>query len=464
MVSLSSYAMPHTDTDAGVAEIEIPVDDLLSSASPVDARPTTKTGLRLAITKVHKVQAEDMTATPRAGPSSLRASVLNRTAARKSVASSLSMARTSPVLAGSAGPAARQRLSSTGSTVVRSRSPSAARQAAASSGATPSSPPPLPPAPEVLPKRKATSSSASEVTALARPKSQTSTRSTISTAVRAVSSPSLPAASDLKGKQPQIASKATPAAQQGALGPTAPRPASVSIPRSARTRVASTPGSIASVRSKTASSSDISKGKQPESMSSMGSRVRTASSSSVLSTTSTARGSKRTPVKTSSSPIVPERAASVASVRSTKLAAPSKQPGDKKTSVSRSSGTAISSESHEAAPSATVPPVPALPDSQAVPSPKTAGKPVTSLFPGSRLKQGIPCVVTLRQIKFRATVRYLGEVKFDQGSFVGVEVPMTAETSGLKLDWNDGSVADVQVISLVPQVRLHTEQHCSTLF
>lgn len=62
---------------------------------------------------------------------------------------------------------------------------------------------------------------------------------------------------------------------------------------------------------------------------------------------------------------------------------------------------------------------------------------------------GIPCVVTVGPTKFRATVRYLGEVLFAEGSFVGVEVPLSQNEEGVldrnDLKWHDGSVDGVRV-------------------
>lgn len=54
------------------------------------------------------------------------------------------------------------------------------------------------------------------------------------------------------------------------------------------------------------------------------------------------------------------------------------------------------------------------------------------------------------QIKLKATVRYIGEVLFSSGTFVGVEVPETAialaqDVENGHLEWNDGSVDGVQV-------------------
>ena len=70
-------------------------------------------------------------------------------------------------------------------------------------------------------------------------------------------------------------------------------------------------------------------------------------------------------------------------------------------------------------------------------------------LPGSALKMGIPCVVTVGPTKFRATVRYLGEVLFADGSFVGVEVPLSQNEEGVldrsDLKWHDGSVDGVRV-------------------
>jgi len=67
------------------------------------------------------------------------------------------------------------------------------------------------------------------------------------------------------------------------------------------------------------------------------------------------------------------------------------------------------------------------------------------------LNVGIPCVVTSGPAKFKATVRYLGEVLFDSGTFVGVEVSQTSaddeneDPSTADLLWNDGSVNGVRV-------------------
>ena len=65
--------------------------------------------------------------------------------------------------------------------------------------------------------------------------------------------------------------------------------------------------------------------------------------------------------------------------------------------------------------------------------------------PGSILNVGIPCVVTSGPTRFKATVRYLGEVLFDTGSYVGVEIPVSGNNLADALKWNDGSVDGVTV-------------------
>lgn len=72
--------------------------------------------------------------------------------------------------------------------------------------------------------------------------------------------------------------------------------------------------------------------------------------------------------------------------------------------------------------------------------------------PGSMLKVGIPCVVTIHKTKFRATVRYLGDVYFDSGTFVGVEVPVANNDLPEDLEWNDGTVAQVKVSTTSPEL------------
>jgi hypothetical protein len=77
--------------------------------------------------------------------------------------------------------------------------------------------------------------------------------------------------------------------------------------------------------------------------------------------------------------------------------------------------------------------------------------PFKAAAPGSALNVGIPCVVTSGPAKFKATVRYLGEVLFDSGTFVGVEVSQSSaddeneDPSTADLLWNDGSVDGVRV-------------------
>ncbi|KAK9898579.1 hypothetical protein P389DRAFT_35667 [Cystobasidium minutum MCA 4210] len=61
-------------------ELELPVDDLLQSATTLPQQ-TTRTGLKLSNTKVHRVDSDAFSVV--SAPASLRASVLNKSAARK---------------------------------------------------------------------------------------------------------------------------------------------------------------------------------------------------------------------------------------------------------------------------------------------------------------------------------------------------------------------------------------------
>lgn len=65
--------------------------------------------------------------------------------------------------------------------------------------------------------------------------------------------------------------------------------------------------------------------------------------------------------------------------------------------------------------------------------------------PGVTLQVGIECVITHGQSKFKAVVRYLGKVYFDNESYVGVEVPADSPDLPLDLNWTDGTVDGVQV-------------------
>ncbi|KAH8929651.1 hypothetical protein BT69DRAFT_124623 [Atractiella rhizophila] len=82
----------------------------------------------------------------------------------------------------------------------------------------------------------------------------------------------------------------------------------------------------------------------------------------------------------------------------------------------------------------------------------TKPKPVKAA-PGSALNVGIPCIVTTmgvtKPIKFRAMVRYIGKVLFDKGAWVGVEVDtrlIGKEHS--KLKWHDGTFEGVKYFEL----------------
>lgn len=68
--------------------------------------------------------------------------------------------------------------------------------------------------------------------------------------------------------------------------------------------------------------------------------------------------------------------------------------------------------------------------------------------PGSILRVGIPCVVTCGAQRFKATVRYLGEVFFDQGTYVGVEVPFEGNDADQNLFWNNGTVDGITVCAI----------------
>lgn len=60
------------------------------------------------------------------------------------------------------------------------------------------------------------------------------------------------------------------------------------------------------------------------------------------------------------------------------------------------------------------------------------------------LLSGIPCIVTVmaeRPVRFRAVVRYIGEVLWGKGEWVGVEVAESVIPPEAKdLTWNDGEV------------------------
>ena len=65
--------------------------------------------------------------------------------------------------------------------------------------------------------------------------------------------------------------------------------------------------------------------------------------------------------------------------------------------------------------------------------------------PGVILQVGIECVITHGQSKFKATVRYIGKVLFDNESYVGVEVPTDNSDLPADLQWTDGIVDGVRV-------------------
>lgn len=86
------------------------------------------------------------------------------------------------------------------------------------------------------------------------------------------------------------------------------------------------------------------------------------------------------------------------------------------------------------------------------------------LLPGTTLLSGIPCIVTVlyqppiereeqdrggKQIRFKASVRYVGGVLWDSGQWVGVEViESSIPVEVLGLDWNDGEVNGGESFSL----------------
>lgn len=74
--------------------------------------------------------------------------------------------------------------------------------------------------------------------------------------------------------------------------------------------------------------------------------------------------------------------------------------------------------------------------------------------PGTTLLSGIPCIVTVasdvpteRPSRFKATVRYIGEVEHEEGQWVGVEVVESAiPAESLGLEWNEGCLGDGELL------------------
>ncbi|KAL8278963.1 hypothetical protein RQP46_008632 [Phenoliferia psychrophenolica] len=87
------------------------------------------------------------------------------------------------------------------------------------------------------------------------------------------------------------------------------------------------------------------------------------------------------------------------------------------------------------------------------PLPTTAPALPTGL-PGTTLLSGIPCIVTVaadKPTRFRATVRYIGQVLWTNGQWIGIEVAESAIPDEARdLDWNDGSVAGRQYFDIKP--------------
>ena len=108
---------------------------------------------------------------------------------------------------------------------------------------------------------------------------------------------------------------------------------------------------------------------------------------------------------------------------------------------------------------------------QPPPKPPLPTSPATGL-PGTTLLSGIPCIVTLatdKPARFRATVRYIGQVLWTDGQWIGIECALStschcttltslarrvAESAipdeATDLEWNDGAVAGRQYFEIKP--------------
>ncbi|KAK4700993.1 hypothetical protein P7C70_g5244, partial [Phenoliferia sp. Uapishka_3] len=88
------------------------------------------------------------------------------------------------------------------------------------------------------------------------------------------------------------------------------------------------------------------------------------------------------------------------------------------------------------------------------PPPKPPLPTTSSGLPGTTLLSGIPCIVTVaadRPTRFRATVRYIGQVLWTDGQWIGIEVAESSVPDEARdLDWNDGTVAGQQYFDIKP--------------
>jgi hypothetical protein len=69
---------------------------------------------------------------------------------------------------------------------------------------------------------------------------------------------------------------------------------------------------------------------------------------------------------------------------------------------------------------------------------------------GATLDIGIPCIISSKRKRFKAYARYIGEVAGEEGSWVGVEVPLQSVSSfsGSGDSWGDRSAAVYSSMSM----------------
>jgi hypothetical protein len=394
-----------------VTELEQSVDDLLESTTSTP-RPITKSGLRLSATKVHKVESD--TVSVASAPHSLRASILKRTAVRNTVtrtASSDSLVAKHPL--------------------------NTPNSLSSSKDAHMTSAPSLTTDVESLVRNSDSSDQVQGGTALNSTSSSNQRRSATILSSRTIV-PAVPTAQscrpmpDTATTSRSLATTSTP--RRTPIGP--------KMTKSARLRISSTASktSLASNAGVSPASSTTSKSiRRDPSNTAAGGRQATNLASPPGSSRPASLASIRSR-KSLASTLNFDKASTKSQVRSTRpdiaQSIENTKENSRKTSIHRNLlnadiGSTTPIEGDRSPAGSPVTPVVREPSSRAA--------------PGSTLRVGIPCVVTHQKTKFRATVRYLGETYFGEGSFVGVEVMTVGEDLPSDLDWNDGSVDNVKV-------------------
>lgn len=392
-------------------ELEQTVDDLLQSPS-LTAPLTTRTGLKLSTTKVHKVDSDAFSIV--SAPPSLHASVLNRDTVRKSMTPSSSRKSTFTFNSGDA-----KSLSDNPRTPVRGVPGTKKR---------------------IVPKNRVDTQATEVVHAgdriagsLSALKVEHSVTSNPEPSGEGSQSARAPPVTSQSARQPPGMTKAARLRQSSTASKL------LAQDTEAREKLAR-PSSSTSLRSHAGQSKLLNDSPRGGTASRAASIASTRTRRLDVDAASLRQKGVRTPtspkpqgVRSSSvTSTLVKRRPSVSSIKSNRTTASSKYTASK------------SPKSQQSA----IPPLPGSSESSVHLQTASTGVAFADLGrspPGVKLQIGIDCVVTLGSIKFKATVRYLGGVYFDDETYVGVEVPAATSDVPEGLRWTDGTVDGVQV-------------------